>query len=236
MDFKSITDDEVSLVEAGGILSQEEASNSKTSVAPCSAVVSASTSRTPLARACAVVALGPAPVPAVSSTDSPVRSRSVVTLRTPSIYRLEVVHIAASNVAAAAGLVSDEVAILDSGATQHLWPFYQAFINYCRVHNQHITLANNSKVSITGKCTIAVEMGGKKVVIRDVWHVPDLRLPLFSLRVHRRVPGCGYHSDNDDMCCFPPPSRWTWTTRWTLTSRATQLDARALSYLTTSSR
>ena len=165
----------------------------------------------------------------MSSADSPLHSRSVVTLRTPSIYRLAAGHIAASNVATATGLVSDKVAILDSGATQHLWPFYQAFINYCRVHNQHITLANNSKVSITGKCTIAVEMGGKMVVIRDVYHVPHLRLPLFSLRVHRRVPGCGYYSDNDGVCCFSPHSSWMWTTRWTLTSRADRLDARASS-------
>ena len=111
------------MVEAGGILSQEEASNSKTSVTPCSAVASTSTSYTPLARACAVVAWRPAPVPAVLLAVSPLRSRSVVTLRTPSICRLAVAHIAASNVAVAAGLVSDEVAILDSGATHHLWPF-----------------------------------------------------------------------------------------------------------------
>ena len=112
----------------------------------------------------------------------------MVTLRTPLIYRLAAAHIAASNVAAAAGSVSDEVAILNSGATHHLWPFYQAFINYRRVHDQHVTLTDNSAVCIAGKGTIAVEMGGKKVVICDVYHVPDLHLPLFSLRVHQRVP------------------------------------------------
>ena len=138
----------------------------------------------------------------MSSADSPLHSRSVVTLRTPSIYRLAAGHIAASNVATATGLVSDKVAILDSGATHHLWPFYQAFINYRRVHNQHVTLADNSKVRIAGKGTITVKIGGKKVGIRNVYHVPDLCLPLFSLRVHRRVPGCGYHSDNDGMCFF----------------------------------
>ena len=92
-------------------------------------------------------------------------------MRTSSICRLAAAHIAASNVAAAAGSVSNEVAILDSGATHHLWTFYQAFINYHRVHNQHVTYANNSKVRIAGKGTITVEMGGKKVVIRDVYHV-----------------------------------------------------------------
>ena len=42
-DFELITDDEASLVEASVILSPDEASNSKTSVTPCSAVASTST-------------------------------------------------------------------------------------------------------------------------------------------------------------------------------------------------
>ena len=47
-------------------------------------------------------------------------------------------------------------------------------------------------------------MGDKQIIIRDVYHVPALHLPLFSLRVHRRVPGCGYHSDNEGAVVFFP--------------------------------
>ena len=47
-------------------------------------------------------------------------------------------------------------------------------------------------------------MGGKNVIIRDVYHVPALRHPLFSLRIHRRIPGCGYHSDNKGVLVFFP--------------------------------
>ena len=47
-------------------------------------------------------------------------------------------------------------------------------------------------------------MGGKKVIIRDVYIVPALRLPLFSLRLHRRIPSCGYHSDNKGAVIFFP--------------------------------
>ena len=39
-------------------------------------------------------------------------------------------------------------------------------------------------------------MGGKKMIIRNVYHVPEFCLPLFSLRAHRRVSGCGYHIEN----------------------------------------
>ena len=45
-------------------------------------------------------------------------------------------------------------------------------------------------------------MGGKTMIIRNIYHVPDLRLPLFSLHVHRRVPGCGYHSNKYGVFCF----------------------------------
>ena len=47
-------------------------------------------------------------------------------------------------------------------------------------------------------------MGGRNVIIRDVYHVPALRLLLFSNCVHRRVLGCGYHSDNESVLVFSP--------------------------------
>ena len=43
VDFESITDDKASLAEAGSILSREEETNSKNSVAPCPAAASTST-------------------------------------------------------------------------------------------------------------------------------------------------------------------------------------------------
>ena len=78
------------------------------------------------------------------------------------------------------------------------------FIGYKRAYGQHVTLADNSEIRIAGRGIISIVMGGKKLIIREVYHILNLRLPLFSLRVHRRVPGCGYHSDNDSVCCFVP--------------------------------
>ena len=57
------------------------------------------------------------------------------------------------------------VAILDSGATHHLWPFYKAFVSYRHVHDQYVTLADDSRVPIKGVGNIAVEMGGRKIFI-----------------------------------------------------------------------
>ena len=193
----SITDDETSLVEADGILPQGEANNNRRAVAPCT-VAPTFSSFTPLAQACAAVTRQPArPLtsPPLSGTrgqavggrnllSCPQGSRSVVTLRAPSTTRLAAAFVSASLVSAAAGSATSDVAILDSGATHHLWPTYRAFISYSRVYGQHVTLADNSEIRIAGRGTIAIVMGGKKLIIRDVYHVPDLRLPLFSLRVH----------------------------------------------------
>ena len=85
------------------------------------------------------------------SPDSP--TPRVVTLRMPMIYRLAAAHIVASNgaIATAVGSASSPVAILDSGASHHLWPFYKAFINYYCVFNQHVIIADNSKIRIKGR-------------------------------------------------------------------------------------
>ena len=72
------------------------------------------------------------------------------------------------------------------------------------MYNQYVTLADNSKIYIAGKCTIAIKMGDEKMIIHNVYHVPDLCLPLLSLCIHLRVPGCGYHSENDRIFCFFP--------------------------------
>ena len=146
--------------------------------------------------------------------------KSVVILRSPTIYKMAAaliqhthtlsrtqhspVSYSEAAVSAAAGATSIKMAILDCGATHHLWPYYKAFISYNHVYNQYVTLSENSKIIISGKGTIAIEIGGKKMIIRDVYHVPDLRPPLFSLRVHHRVTGCGYHSNNNGVFCFFP--------------------------------
>ena len=93
---------------------------------------------------------------------------------------------------------------MDSRSTHHIWHSHKAFNSYNRVYNQYVSLAKNSKTPIAGKGVITINMGGKNVIIRDVYHVPALRLPLFSLRIHRRIPGCGYHSDNKGVLVFFP--------------------------------
>ena len=111
----------------------------------------------------------PAPAAAAQLVPShpPVHSSRVLTLRSPSIYKLATAHLTSvmassalsaspDAISAAAGSAPGQVAILDSGAAHHLWSFYKAFIDYHRVYNQFVTLADNSEIRIAGRGTIVI--------------------------------------------------------------------------------
>ena len=82
--------------------------------------------------------------------------------------------------------------VADSGATDHMIPDRSAFISYRRVHDLRVRMGNKSYAPVLGKGTAIIALNGKKVLIRDCLHVPDLRNPLYSLRAHQRQRGCGF--------------------------------------------
>jgi hypothetical protein len=53
-------------------------------------------------------------------------------------------------------------------------------------------MGNNSFAPIHGYGTAIISLNGKKILIRDSLHVPDLRKPLYSLHAHQRQRGCGF--------------------------------------------
>jgi hypothetical protein len=53
-------------------------------------------------------------------------------------------------------------------------------------------MGNNSFAPILGYGTAIISLNGKKILIRDCLHVPDLRNPLYSLRALQRHRGCGF--------------------------------------------
>eukprot|EP00804_Cyclotella_cryptica_P014487 CCRYP_004816-RA/>CCRYP_004816-RA protein AED:0.72 eAED:0.72 QI:0/-1/0/1/-1/1/1/0/939 len=88
-------------------------------------------------------------------------------------------------------------AIADSGATDHMFPDYSAFLSYRRQSNRFVTLGDTTKLPILGEGSAKVKLNGKVIILRRCLHVPDLRNPLYSLRQHRKMPGCGTYSDFD---------------------------------------
>ena len=94
--------------------------------------------------------------------------------------------------------------IADSGATNHMWPDYSAFTSYRPLTGRYVTLADGNHAPVTGVGSIKISIDGSVVGVRNVLHVPSLQLPLYSLRAHRRMPGCGFIADNDRFHVYFP--------------------------------
>ena len=72
---------------------------------------------------------------------------------------------------------------VDSGATHHMLNDYACFTSYTRCHNEYVTLGDETRVKIYGRGTARFSLNGQIVEVRDALHVPQLRHPLYSLRV-----------------------------------------------------
>ncbi len=82
--------------------------------------------------------------------------------------------------------------VANTGATDHMLPDKSVFISYHTVTGRRVRMGNNSFAPIAGHGTAIVSLNGKKILICDCLHVPDLRHPLYSLRAHQRQRGCGF--------------------------------------------
>jgi hypothetical protein len=71
--------------------------------------------------------------------------------------------------------------VADTGATDHMLPDKSAFISYHPVSGRRVRMGNNSFAPILGHGSAIISLNGKKILIRDCLHVPDLRNPLYSL-------------------------------------------------------
>ena len=64
--------------------------------------------------------------------------------------------------------------VADTGATDHMLPDKSAFISYHLVTGQRVRMGDNSFAPIAGYGTAIILLNGKKILIRDCLHVPDL--------------------------------------------------------------
>ena len=67
-----------------------------------------------------------------------------------------------------------------------------AFISYKSVHGLRVRMGNNSFAPVLGRGTAIISLNGQHLLIRHVLHVPELCVPLYSLRAHLRQSGCGF--------------------------------------------
>ncbi len=82
--------------------------------------------------------------------------------------------------------------MVDMGATNHMLPDRSAFISYNLVRHLRVCMGNNSYAPVLGQGTAIISLNGQCLLIRNVLHVPALRVPLYSLRAHIHQGGCGF--------------------------------------------
>jgi hypothetical protein len=83
--------------------------------------------------------------------------------------------------------------VADTKATDHMLPNKSAFISYYPVTGRRVRMGNNSFAPIARYSTASISLNGKKILIRECPHVPDLRnQQLYSLQVHQHQRGCGF--------------------------------------------
>jgi hypothetical protein len=82
--------------------------------------------------------------------------------------------------------------VADTGATDHMLPDHSAFISYKSVRHLCVWMGNNSYAPVLGRGTTIVFLNGQRLLIRNVLHVPALRVLLYSLQAHLHQSGCGF--------------------------------------------
>eukprot|EP00956_Cyclotella_meneghiniana_P028868 scaffold68397_cov20-Cyclotella_meneghiniana.AAC.1 len=93
----------------------------------------------------------------------------------------------------------------DSGATKHMFPDYNTFVSYHKCTNKFVQLGDSTELPILGYGTAKFSLNGHVILVRNALHVPDLTDPLYSLRQHRFMKGCGFfsHYDSGAFLLFP---------------------------------
>ena len=64
--------------------------------------------------------------------------------------------------------------VVDSGATDHMFPDQSAFITYQVESDLRVKMGNRDYLPVRGRGTAIIELNGKKVLVRNSLHVPGL--------------------------------------------------------------
>ncbi len=69
-------------------------------------------------------------------------------------------------------------AVADTGATDHMVPDRNTFISYKSVGGLRVRMGKNSNAPVLGRGTAIISLNGQRLLIRNVLHVPCLRVLL----------------------------------------------------------
>ena len=96
---------------------------------------------------------------------------------------------------------SSTFACVDSGCIQDMVPMRQAFLTYTPLTACYVIITNSQRIPCAGHGTVILTLRDKTVKLCNVFHVPDIEMPLLSVRSHRgRGQGCSFLADGSG--CF----------------------------------
>jgi hypothetical protein len=99
-----------------------------------------------------------------------------------------------------------QLAVADTGATNHMVPDKSCFISYKSISGLLVQMGNNSYVSVLGRGTATFALNGKCILVRSDLHIPGLAVLLYSLRTHITQQGCGFiGTQSQGSWCISPP-------------------------------
>jgi hypothetical protein len=84
-----------------------------------------------------------------------------------------------------------QLAVADTGATDHMVPDKSCFISYTSISGLSVRMGNNSYVFVLGQGRVIFALNSKRILVRNALHVPGLAVLLYSLRTHITQQGCG---------------------------------------------
>jgi len=87
-------------------------------------------------------------------------------------------------------------AIVDSGATAHMFPFCSAFTTYGAMPGGYVILVNKQCISFMGIGMVVIWLEGYLVELKEVLHVPNFRSLLFLVHQYHQSVGCSFFADN----------------------------------------
>ena len=93
----------------------------------------------------------------------------------------------------------DTACCADSVASENMFPDYSTFKTYYRLSNIYATLGYTTRLPVEGIGTSAYTLNGRTILTRNALRIPALRGPIYSLRKHRQIPGCGFYSSYKDV-------------------------------------
>jgi hypothetical protein len=98
-----------------------------------------------------------------------------------------------------------QLAVGDTGATDHMVPDKSCFISYTFISGLSVRMGNNSYVPVLGQGMAIFALNGKRILVQNVLHVPGLAVRLYSLHTHITQQGCGFIGTKDSgfLVYFP---------------------------------